>query len=79
VYNYLNLPFKSGNYLEIESQPIRKVVDLKIRNPTNFSLHFYVFSLNCYGISKSAGKITQGGPYSTIPMSLGFADSPLGF
>jgi hypothetical protein len=35
--------------------------------------------LNCYGISKSAAKLTQGGPSVTIPMCLGFADSPLGF
>jgi hypothetical protein len=41
-------------------------------------LHFYDFLLNCYRISNSALKITQGGPYGTIPMSLGFCRQPLG-
>jgi hypothetical protein len=50
-----------------------------MRNPANFSLHFNDFSMNCYGISKSAVEITQGGPSGTIRMCLGFADSPLGF
>jgi hypothetical protein len=44
----------------MEGQPIRKVVDLRIRNLTIFSLHFYNFFSNYYGISKSAAKITQG-------------------
>jgi hypothetical protein len=65
--------------LEIEDQPVRKVVDLRTRNPTNFSLYFSDFSLNCYGISKFATKIRKGVPEGTIHLSHGFADSPLGF
>jgi hypothetical protein len=72
VYNYLI------NDLEIESQPVRKVVDLKIRNPTKFSLYFSDFSLNCYGILKSAAKITKGSLYVTIHLSLKLCRQPPG-
>jgi hypothetical protein len=63
----------------MEGQPIRKVVDLRIRNLINFSLHFYDFFLNCYRISNSTAKITKGVLIGTIHLSLGFADNPLGF
>ena len=32
-------------------QPVRKVVDLRTRNPTNFSLHFSNFSMIYYAFS----------------------------
>jgi hypothetical protein len=57
---------------------MRKVVDLRIRNPTNFSLHFYDFPMNCYGISKSAAEITKGSLYGTIHLSHGFHRQPPG-
>ena len=46
----LKLTFKieKKNYLETEDQHVMKVVYLRIRNPTNFSLHFSVFSMIYY-------------------------------
>ena len=45
----LKLTFKlEKNYLETEDQPVRKVVYLRIKNPTNFSLHFSDFSMIYY-------------------------------
>ena len=49
----LKLTFKlEKNYLENEDQPVRKVVDLRTRNQTNFSLHFSDFSMIYYDFSK---------------------------
>ena len=54
------LTFKlDKNYLETEDQPIRKVVYLRTRNPTNFSLHFSDFSMIYYDFSKFAAKISK--------------------
>ena len=42
----LKLIFKlEQKYLETEDQPVRKVVDLRSRNPTNFNLYFFDFSM----------------------------------
>jgi hypothetical protein len=48
------------------------------RNPINCSLHFYDFSLNCYGISNSTAQITKGSLYGTIHLSHGFHRQPPG-
>ena len=47
------------NYLETEDQPVRKVVDLRTSNPTNFSLHFSDFSMIYYDFSNFQPIITK--------------------
>ena len=55
----LKLTFKlEKNYLENEDQPVRKVVDLRTRNPTNFSLYFSDFSM----IFQSFRQLLQNNP-----------------
>ena len=49
----LKITFKlEQKKLETEDQPVRKVVDLRTRNPTNFSLHFSDFSMIYYDFLK---------------------------
>ena len=66
----LKLTFKlEKTYLETEDQPVRKVVDLRTRNPTNFSLHFFDFSMIYYYFSKFQPMYYKGTLRSTIHMS----------
>ena len=49
----LKLIFKlEKKYLKTEDQPVRKVVDLRTKNLTNFSLYFSDFSMIYYDFSK---------------------------
>ena len=66
----LKLTFKlCKNYLETEDQPASKIVDLRTRNPTNFSLHFSDFSMIYYDFSKFQPMHYKGTLRSTIHMS----------
>ena len=58
------------NYLETEDQPVRKVVNLRTRNPTNFSFHFSNFSTISYDFSKFQPKISKKIQCDTIHLSL---------
>ena len=56
----LKITFKlEQKLLETEDRPVRKVVDLKTRNPTNFSLHFSDFSTIYYDFSNFAANISK--------------------
>ena len=52
--HFQSLPlFKlSKNYLKTQHKTVRKVVDLRTRNQTNFSLYFSDFSTILYGFYK---------------------------
>ena len=50
---------------------MRKVVDLRTRNPTNFSLYFSDFSMIYYDFSKFQPNYCKRTLRSTIHLSLG--------
>ena len=58
----LKITFKleQKKYLETEDQPVRKVIYLRTRNPTIFSLYFSDFSTSYYDFPNLQLKFQKG-------------------